>query len=312
MALQAARTARTLVAALVCFLASIGVQYARERYVPPPPADESLLYLRSSGAVARLALGYDALLADVYWIRAVQYFGGQKLHERAKRRQDLLYPLLDITTTLDPQFNIAYRFGAVFLAEGYPKPPGRPDLAVKLLEKGFAANPTRWEYLYDAAFVHYWWLRDYAAAGALFTRASQVPGAPDWMQGLAATTLARGGNRQSARFMWQQVLENGESEYMRENARYRLLQLDAMDDLARLNSAISVVSVQMGLPLFSWDPLVERGWIRRAPPVDPTGLPYVMDRATGRARLSPSSSLYPLPEDMPAGDEPAGQERPAS
>ena len=32
----------------------------------------------------------------------------------------LLYPLLDITTTLDPRFNIAYRFGAIFLAEPYP------------------------------------------------------------------------------------------------------------------------------------------------------------------------------------------------
>ena len=28
----------------------------------------------------------------------------------------LLYPMLDITTTLDPRFSIAYRFGSIFLA----------------------------------------------------------------------------------------------------------------------------------------------------------------------------------------------------
>ena len=54
----------------------------------------------------------------------------------------LLYPLLDITTTLDPLFNIAYRFGAIFLAEAYPAGAGRPDLAIALLEKGIA-RPTR-------------------------------------------------------------------------------------------------------------------------------------------------------------------------
>ena len=52
----------------------------------------------------------------------------------------LLYPLLDLTTTLDPVFNIAYRFGSIFLAEPYPGGAGRPDLAITLLEKGLARS----------------------------------------------------------------------------------------------------------------------------------------------------------------------------
>ena len=39
---------------------------------------------------------------------------------RGSDEYQLLYPLLDITTTLDPHFNIAYRFGAIFLSEPYP------------------------------------------------------------------------------------------------------------------------------------------------------------------------------------------------
>jgi tetratricopeptide (TPR) repeat protein len=285
--------------AVVCLAAAIAVQYARDQYVARTAEGEGLLYVESPSAVKRLALGYDALLADVYWIRAVQYFGGQKLAERARRKHDLVYPLLDITTTLDPFFNIAYRFGSIFVAEGYPRPPGRPDLAIKLLEKGFEANPTRWQYLYDIAFVHYWWLRDFPAAAAWFKKASEVPGSPEWMPGLAAATLSRGGDRRAARFLWEQILRSSEAGYMRENAKHRLQQLDVMDEIDRLNVALSQIGARIGHPVMSWDELGRLGVLRRVPPVDPGGVPYVLDPVKGRAHLDPTSSFAPLPDDMP-------------
>jgi tetratricopeptide (TPR) repeat protein len=299
------RTGPLVAAALACFAAAVTVQYLRERWLPPPRVDESMLYVESGSAMSRLALAYDDLLADLYWIRAVQYFGGQTLAERARLEQDLLYPMLDIATTLDPYFNIVYRFGAVFLAEGYPDPPGRPDLAIKLLEKGFAANPTRWQYLYDAAFVHYWWLRDFRAASEWFTRASRVPGSPEWMPGLAASTLARGGNREGARFVWQQVYDTAEAPYMRDTARHNLVQLDIMDELDALNRALDRLRAAGGPPVTTWEPLAARGWLRRNPPLDPGGVPYEIDPATGRARLSSNSPYHPLPQDLPSeGSQP--------
>jgi hypothetical protein len=298
-----------LAAAIVCFVAAVGLQYAREHHVSPAPQGEEILYLQSGPAVSRLALGYKALLADVYWIRAVQYFGGQKLRERARLKHDLLYPLLDITTTLDPYFNIAYRFGSIFLAEGAPRPPGRPDLAVNLLEKGFSTNPAKWQYLYDAAFIYYWYERDYQMASQWFTRASKVPGAPAWMPGLAAMTRVRGGDRQGARFLWQQIFQNAEAGYMRDSARRSLVQLDIMDELDRLNAALARVSAETGRPVTSWDPLAARGWLRRNPPLDPGGTPYVIDPGTGRATVSGESQFYPLPEDMPAPSGPPGRTR---
>jgi hypothetical protein len=298
-----------LAAAVVCLVAAIALQYVREHHVTPPAQDEEVLYLQSSAAVSRLALGYKALLADVYWIRAVQYFGGQKLWQRAERKHDLLYPLLDITTTLDPYFNIAYRFGSVFLSEGYPRPPGRPDLGVKLLEKGFRSDPTKWQYLYDAAFIHYWYERDYEKASEWFTKASHVPGSPVWMPGLAAMTRVRGGDRQGARFLWQQIYENAEAGFMRDNARRSLVQLDIMDELDRLNAALARASADSGRTVRSWEPLVARGWLRRNPPVDPGGTPYVIDPHTGRATVSRDSQFYPLPQDMPAPSGTPGRSR---
>ena len=59
------------------------------------------LYIRSGETLKRLALSYDAVLADLYWIRAVQYFGRTRLARTPGKSYDRLYPLLDITTTLD-------------------------------------------------------------------------------------------------------------------------------------------------------------------------------------------------------------------
>ncbi|MGC2060261.1 MAG: hypothetical protein WA653_18495, partial [Candidatus Sulfotelmatobacter sp.] len=38
---------------------------------------EDVLYLNSPKVLKRISLGYDGLLADIYWTRAVQYFGGR-------------------------------------------------------------------------------------------------------------------------------------------------------------------------------------------------------------------------------------------
>src|SRR5262249_58421613 len=114
-----------------------------------------------------------------------------------------LFPLLNLTPPFVPAFTLAYRFGAIFLSEAPPAGPGRPDQAIRLLEKGLAARPDKWEYMQDIGFVHYWWDHDYHAAAAAFQKASTMPGAPWWLESLAATTLAQGGDRRASRVMWQ-------------------------------------------------------------------------------------------------------------
>jgi hypothetical protein len=203
-----------------------------------------------------------------------------------------LYPLLDITTTLDPRFNIAYRFGAVFLAEAYPRGPGRPDLAVALLQKGLRVRPDKWEYLQDIGFVHYWYLHDYAAAAAWFRQASEVPGAPWWLRSLAATTLAQGGDRRSSRAMWESIRQSAEIDWLKQDADRRLLQLRALDDIDALQRAVDDFSRRGGLLPATWPALVQVRLLRGIP-LDPTGTPY--DLSDGRVWLSKSSSLWPLP-----------------
>src|SRR5579863_5864958 len=61
---------------------------------------EDVLYISSPKFVKRASLGYEGLLADIYWTRAVQYFGRE--HFLGGKNYELLAPLLEITTALDP------------------------------------------------------------------------------------------------------------------------------------------------------------------------------------------------------------------
>ncbi|HEX5070416.1 MAG TPA: hypothetical protein VFV78_09400, partial [Vicinamibacterales bacterium] len=235
--MRGARLFLAVVAALAGIGAAAAVLHARETRYPLPAATERLLYLRSPKAADRVMLDFDALASDVYWIRSIQNYG-RDLNDRARPdRFALVEPLLNLTTSLDPYFLIAYRFGSVFLAMEPPHGPGRPDLAIKLLEKGMAANPTTWQLPYDIGFVHYFHTGDFAAAAKSFERALAMPGAPSWLRNMAATTEARGGNRQEARRMLAEMVESPE-EWMRRAAQRTLEQLDALDAIDQLTGLV--------------------------------------------------------------------------
>lgn len=282
-----------IVAAIVCLALAVTLQVSRDAVYPrTDPDTQKLLYIRSPEVLKRITLGFDALAADVYWIRAIQHYGGSRL-DRGARRYELLYPLLDITTSLDPYFNIAYRFGAIFLSEAYPGGPGRPDQAIALLRKGLASQPTKWQYYHDIAFVHYWALGDAKGASAWFQRAAQQPGAPNWLMPVAAAMLTQGGDRQSSRFLWEQ-LRHADQEWLRRRADHALNQLDALDQIDQLNAAVAQTPKPADEP-YTW------AWFTRARgfqgvPVDPSGSPYVLDPATGQVTVAESSLLFPLPK----------------
>jgi tetratricopeptide (TPR) repeat protein len=295
-----------MLAVVVLVAGAAVLQRAREVRFPRPPVSEESLYVTSGTTARRLALGYSALAADLYWIRTIQYYGGVKLRlERDGPRPAsadgtlpsdyaLLHPLLDLTTTLDPAFNIAYRFGAIFLAEPYPGGAGRPDLAIALLQKGLAARPDKWEYMQDIGFVHYWWRHDYRAAAEWFDKASALPGAPWFLRSLAATTLAEGGDRESSRTMWQAIYQSAEIEWLRNDAERRLLQLDAMDFIDQVQRVVNQARAA-GVAATDWQALIRAGVIRRIP-ADATLTPLELD-GSGRVRLSRQSPLFPLPEE---------------
>ncbi len=271
------------VAATVVLLAALSAWLQAERdRLPLGTSRDETLYV-SQRAAGRIVFTHRPLMADLYWIRAIQYFGGRSRAALAGgpvASFGLLYPLLDITTTLDPRFSLAYRFGALFLSELKPLGPGQPELAITLLEKGLKASPSKWEYWEDIGFVYYWTLHDYRKASDAFLRAADIQGAPWWLRSLAATMLVRGGDRNTSRMLWQQLYDTANNEYARTAALKKLSQLKALDDIERLQAAL------------------DRG-VLRGLPLDPSGTPYVV--VGGRVELSNASLLFPLPVEPGSG-----------
>ena len=284
------------VAALAGLLGlAVMLQVWRDRGWQPYEPHTPVLWLQNAEMMRHLTLGFDNVVADVYWMRAVVYFGRQRLSEDANKNYDLLYPFLDFVTALDPRFKTAYRFGAVFLSERPPGGPSRPDLAVKLLQRGVERTPDRWEYLHDIGFVYYWSDRNYQEAAKWFDRAATIPGAPFWLKSTAASMLARGGDRESARQIWRQLYENGDMSWLRSTAEIHLAQFDALDAIDRLNEIVRRYKQRSGRMPQDWNELV-RGGVLRAVPRDPAGVPFELDSLHEVVRISKQSPLWPLPE----------------
>jgi tetratricopeptide (TPR) repeat protein len=286
------RSLYLLIAALMAL--ATAVQVARDRGWQPYVPESGIMWIRSGPLAQRLALSFDNLVSDIYWMRAVVYFGGQRDELGSRRNFDQLFPLLDLVTALDPYFRVGYRFGSLFLAEPPPGGPGRPDQAIELLKKGLERDPARWEYAHDIAFVYYWWLDDYTQAAEWFKRAADIPGSAPWLRPMAAITLAEGGNRQSSRTLWTEMYANTEIEWIRTSAERRLQQLDAMDAIDELNRATQRFIAQVGRPPANWPELAKQMRFV-ALPTDPTGVPFDLDPQTGQVTLSPKSTLWPLP-----------------
>ena len=293
----------TFVVALALMLAlAVALQMLRDRAFAFATVDRHVLYVSSPEVMRRVALSYDSLLADVYWIRALQHYGGERQKRGQERNYDLLYLLLDLTTSLDPRFTVAYRFGAIFLAEPRPGGAGRPDQAIALLEKGVAFNPRKWDYYHDIGFIYYWNLHDYKNAAEWFSRGGSLPGAPFWLKTYAAVMLTRGGDRQASRAMWTQIGENEESDWLRGTARMRLAQLDALDQIDVLKRIVVEFTQRTGHRPQSWEQLVRAGAIRGIP-LDPSRVPYTLDPDSGEIGVAQNSDLWPLPTEPAAAPE---------
>jgi hypothetical protein len=127
-----------------------------------------------------------------------------------------------------------------------------------------------------------------------FNRAADLPDAPDWLRPLAAVTLAQGGNRASSRVLWTEIARNADADWLRDQASFRLKQLDALDGIDFIQRVVDQYRARTGAPPASWDDMMRAGLLRGVPP-DPTGVPFRLDPSTAMVTLDPSSSLNPLP-----------------
>jgi hypothetical protein len=248
------------------------------------------LTLRSGNMVKGLSLEYAPLMGAIYWTRAVQYFGEK--HRLNDRNLELLWPLLDITTTLDPHLVVAYQFGAMFLSDAPPRGAGQPDQAIQLLERGLKENPEFWRFYQDLGNVYYFDKKDYAKASEAFQKGSNFPGAYIWMRVMAAKIAEEGESLETSYFLWKQVYETTTDEQIRKNAEKHLKLVTAEMNMQEIDRVADEYEKQTGRRANRLSELVQAGLLKGIPR-DPEGFPYVFGE-DGKAELNVES---PLMED---------------
>lgn len=249
---------------------------------------EEVLYISSPKALKRLSLGYSGLLADIYWTRAVQYFGNK--HHIGATHYALLAPLLEITTQLDPQLVVAYQFGANFLAPAPPNGAGMPERAVQLAQFGIRNNPNEWKLYYELGFIYYTELKDYAGAADAFARGSEIPGAHPFMRVLAGRMAQNAGELETARMMWLAAYKTSEDKDIRANAVAHLNAIQVDEDVTNLEKLVTQYRQNTGRLPATLSELVTARMLPGVP-VDPLGHPY---------RLMPGGHVeVRVPDDLP-------------
>jgi len=253
-------------------------------------AQDEVLYLWSGQQARKLFSGFESLAADIYWLRTVQYFGGERVFATSKRFE-LLRPLIDITTTLDPRLEIAYRYGAIFLGEAPPVGAGRPREGAEVLEKGAANIPDSWRLRQDLGFYYYLYLHDPEHAAEVLNRAADIPGAAYWLRTLAADLLAQGGDRERSRRMWQQMYDQAEPGAIRANAKEHLRLLDSRDLADRLTELAHRVAERTGRAPATLEQL-RAAAAGRLPTVDAAGVPFSYDPEKGVVAIAQDSPMW--------------------
>lgn len=245
------------------------------------------LVLRSGKLVKAMSLEYAPLMADIYWTRVVQYYGDK--HARHDPSFELLWPLLDLTTTLDPNLLVAYRFGSTFLSEPSPRGAGHPDLGIALLERGIQANPEYWRFYEDLGFIYYFELKDYAKASVAFAEGSKNPDAQIWMKIMAAKIAAEGESLQTSIFLWNEVYASTKDPQVKENALTHLRLLRVEQDCKQLDALADEFQKRSGRRPVRMSELVQAGLLPHLP-ADPMNYPYVFG-PDGKAALNLDSPL---------------------
>jgi len=273
-----------------------------DRLRPQATIDDAL-YISSPAMVRRASLGFNGLMACIYWTRTVQYFGHR--HYNRERTYNELAPLLEIATTLDPHLTPAYEFGASFLAPNPPNGAGEPERAVQLMQYGIDHNPDDWHLYYNLGFVYYTELKDYRKAAEIFDRGSHVPGAHPFMKVLAAQMAEHAGDFTTARLLWSATFETSHEVQIRQNAMEHLRALTVDEEVTRLQAMVTKFGERTGRLPASMQELAAAEHLRGVP-ADPDGDPYQLT-PEGRVLVNKPDEFPFITKGTPPGYKPSAK-----
>lgn len=175
----------------------------------------------------KITFGYDNFIADIYWLKAIQFSGAN-----ARSLQfDALYEYLDLITDLDQKFQAPYIHAARFLPLA-----NQTEKAIVLLEKGEKNLPNDWEIPWNKAFLEYYYLDDYEGAIASYEQCLKLPGCLEGAEKTIANLRAKIGKYEIALQEWLRIYSDENTDPATRNLAE--LKIEEAGKLLALNNAL--------------------------------------------------------------------------
>ncbi|HKY32173.1 MAG TPA: hypothetical protein VJV23_06530 [Candidatus Polarisedimenticolia bacterium] len=243
-----------------------------------------VLYLPSGKYLKVVSLGFPEVLADLIYIWSIQYYGH---YEAPDRYRYLEHIYGSVITELDPRYVDPYLIGSMIMS----LEAGDHEMALRLLDKGIAANPREWILPFEAGFLCFNVLHDHERAARYFEAALAMPGAPGVIRRLRAEMYNKLGDKRRSLAYWTEVHETAATDYVKDVSWRHVHDLTIEVHLEDLRAAVASYRERHGRLPAGLEALASAGLVA-AVPLDPSGNPYRYDPATGAVSSATRFQLH--------------------
>ncbi len=226
--------------------------------------------------VRAASLGFDAILADYYWLQAVQVVGSRDTVNAETASH--LGRLVDVVTTLNPYVDHPYRFAAVWMTHSEEQ----VRFANALLERAVDHHPGEWRNYFHLGFNHFYYLGDFEAAASALEQGALLPGAPAYLPRLVARLKSQQGDIDVAELFLRQLLEATTDESEIAKLEAALDEIEIEYKARHLDRAREAYRRLAGHDIRSVGDLVREPWrvLERLPSPEPESLPPSLSRGS--------------------------------
>lgn len=207
------RSLLIVIAMIILFFGQVHLQKKLVQF--KPLEQESLLYLPSGKYLKPLALGYDQMVADLLWIKTIDYFGE---HFMTDKEYPWLHHILNLIIDLDPLFDFPYFFGGVVLS----LEASQVDRANQILERGREAYPEKWEFPFYIGFNYYYHQKDADRAAPYIEKASSLPGSPAYLRSLTGSLYEKTNKNEAALRFYREAYRNATDDLVKQNIEKKI------------------------------------------------------------------------------------------
>ena len=189
--------------------------------------DNALIFVPDPAQLRAASSGYEEVVADLLWVRAVILFGDRYDRDESPEWLAWMRRMIRAVNLLQPKWRTSFFYGMALL-----RVEGDIEGSNEVLQDAVAHFPNDPLFPFSLGMNAYLYDGDPAAAAPWLEKAAALPGAPAWYAAAAAAMHRDAGSREAGIRYLQDVLATTDNEAVRASTlrQLRRLQADVMED----------------------------------------------------------------------------------